>query len=1432
MSAPGFDELPPPAKLGLGGTALAVIGFMGYLINGHPGAAIILLVGLVLVVLLVIAWGKLGAVKQKSKGKVFSSDLSAQLRATPQGVTGADSRAKLDDLRRKLQEGFDKLSATGKSPYILPWYLMVGEPGSGKTKALAAANIALPGFQDPLQGTGGTVNMNWWFTNNGIILDTAGRLMLPEVPTSNNAEWDEFLRTLNKKRPDCPINGLLLAIPADTLITDSEEKIYRKAGEIAVQFNKVQAMLGIRFPVFVLITKCDKILGFREYFESLSSPEEQAQMLGWSNPEKLDDAFRPELVEQHLQNLHEQLIRRRLRLIQDPVNTEDPSSRRLDQVDALYELPDALLAIAPRLRRYLEPIFVAGPLSSKPLFLRGIYFTSSLQTGEAVDKAISAIMGVDIVSAHGGPVVGEKPYFLRHVFQEKVFKEKGLVTRTDNVAQYKRRRKLSVMAAGFASVFALIGLSWLGKTQLNQRIEAPTQFWKGVADARKEEHAPLNVIGEDGLYRGQTPIDKLQLPLVKVHQQALEQDEKLIKVPPVFSLVATSSSFDPNAQRRVAYRDLYESTVVQPLVSRAEDQIIRETSWSPAATTALRQLMLIEAGAKLDSIHYSDNIVPITPLANYVLSKEDQQKFADNRDTWEDGFKWLYLSDKNRFDWPPKTPDPKREEAIRAGVRKFENYVKRQAGDAAERRRIFTQIADFLDQINNAEDVILATITDPSTTFKANAGALNQWQLAAKSLHESSDKLDKALAALKDWNGQGTPGLASYYQAALNNDQKTIQAQYDYLINGVLDQLPSNSNSILVSVAKDLSKERADTGSLGEKPEVKQAQDRIGKLEQVYLPTNANGKRYYHIHDDMVQLTTSLIPAELSAPQALNSDFTALIKSLHSLDEKDVDLRKALDDQAQPFIDIKARERRLATTVKTTLDTAMALQRNQAIEAVFRKLPESKDDWHFQIKQKIVNGVGEPPKLALPLTDIDGADYFPDPGYEPNQFELANGFFEQLRQYCGFSDKEARDPTAKAILDFKALSDQFQEKYLTWQGYQKSFEQYWKTDIVEKMKPRSDYSWDKIEEVLAKVDSKTIDQSLAIIEAQAIRAHAVTNPTTDMEKLDKDANSCLIKWRDLSPSDSSQGDRDKLILNARDLLLGYNADDFGPEYLLYHETPKFAEVYWENVFVAAFKALAAECAKNARTAGDELLNLKRFPLSEKDDVSGLSLNQIKKAQQLINTLTPVQEPSANQNSLLSRRSRYDSLGITKAINEMVGSEALKVVDPKWIAEVRPLINALANDQLKCELTVVPVGRTETRDNRQSVRQNWRLVSMQVAGIGQLFPPLPIDEDVKEKRDASLPSMQKAMGKDLQLLLYQTDNAGEKPETFTISGGNWPYLRMIMADKSRKVELSDAGPMQFDITYFVKDAYFIPLKVSFKAPGLPGFKLPSWFNNSK
>src|SRR3954470_11292338 len=106
---------------------------------------------------------------------------------------------------------------------------------------------------------------------------------------------------LSRSRPNCPINGMLLVIPADSLIRDTADSIERKAGKIAQQLDNIQRQLGVRFPVFIVITKSDLINGFREFFDTLADPQLQHQIMGWSNPSPLDQPFSPELVEKHLQ---------------------------------------------------------------------------------------------------------------------------------------------------------------------------------------------------------------------------------------------------------------------------------------------------------------------------------------------------------------------------------------------------------------------------------------------------------------------------------------------------------------------------------------------------------------------------------------------------------------------------------------------------------------------------------------------------------------------------------------------------------------------------------------------------------------------------------------------------------------------------------------------------------------------------------------------------------------------------------------------------------------------------------------------------------------------------------------------------------------------------------------------------------------------------
>src|SRR5678815_4898186 len=367
-------------------SALSIIG-VGVVFS--PTIALIVAIGLLLVVITLGIYAFIIKQRRERQQAALTGGLEQNTLATPQGISDAGRRARLDALRKRFQEGIDKFRSVGKDLYKLPWYVVIGEPAAGKSEAIRRSEIGFPpGMQDEFQGVGGTINMNWWFTNSAVILDTAGRLMFEDVKPGETSEWKEFLTLLKKNRPTCPINGLFLVIPSDSLIKDSADSIQKKAGKIAQQLDVIQRVLDVRFPVFIVVTKCDKINGFREFFDGLTDPQLQHQMMGWSNPDPLDEPFKPEIVDKHLEQVGVRLRRRRLGLLRDPV-PENSDGRRTDEVDSLYTLPHSLEMISSRLRRYLETIFIAGEWSAKPLFLRGIYFSSSMREGAALDAELA-----------------------------------------------------------------------------------------------------------------------------------------------------------------------------------------------------------------------------------------------------------------------------------------------------------------------------------------------------------------------------------------------------------------------------------------------------------------------------------------------------------------------------------------------------------------------------------------------------------------------------------------------------------------------------------------------------------------------------------------------------------------------------------------------------------------------------------------------------------------------------------------------------------------------------------------------------------------------------------------------------------------------------------------------------------------------------------
>ncbi|RPH45636.1 MAG: type VI secretion system membrane subunit TssM, partial [Planctomycetota bacterium] len=176
-----------------------------------------------------------------------------------------DQRADVQAVQSQLDEAIQalKTSRLGKGAlYKLPWYMIIGPPGSGKSTALQESGLNFPYTSQGkkgIRGVGGTRNCDWWFTDEGILLDTAGRYT---TELDDRDEWLGFLGLLKQARKSKPINGAMVAVSISDLLAANEEQLEAHAKNIRNRIDELTTQLEIVFPVYLLFTKCDLLQGF------------------------------------------------------------------------------------------------------------------------------------------------------------------------------------------------------------------------------------------------------------------------------------------------------------------------------------------------------------------------------------------------------------------------------------------------------------------------------------------------------------------------------------------------------------------------------------------------------------------------------------------------------------------------------------------------------------------------------------------------------------------------------------------------------------------------------------------------------------------------------------------------------------------------------------------------------------------------------------------------------------------------------------------------------------------------------------------------------------------------------------------------------------------------------------------------------------------
>jgi type VI secretion system protein ImpL len=413
-------------------------------------------------------------------------------KAAPEGEDGSD-RKRLNNEEGILADRFDEAAQVLKKAhfsqkekrsalwsqrfssqylYQLPWYVIIGAPGSGKTTALVNSGLQFPLAdrfgRTALRGIGGTRNCDWWFTNEAVLLDTAGRYTTQESEQERDAgEWLDFVGLLRKYRRRQPINGVIVTVSVSDLLTLSPEAREQQAVSMRQRLAELHEQLGIRFPVYVLVTKSDLLKGFRDYFASFDKAQRD-QIWGFTFPWEQSKQAGFDVMGA----LHQEyaLLQQRLEagLPDTLLNENDPQARANS-----YLFPQEFAALRPLLTDFLGTVFARSNFETQ-FSPRGIYFASGTQEGLPFDRVMGNLnraLSLPTDGDNGGdwdsvskeaPIPGAKgqSFFIKNLLHNVIFREAGIAGHN----RWWELRSRALLWSGYAALLALLvilGTLWL-----------------------------------------------------------------------------------------------------------------------------------------------------------------------------------------------------------------------------------------------------------------------------------------------------------------------------------------------------------------------------------------------------------------------------------------------------------------------------------------------------------------------------------------------------------------------------------------------------------------------------------------------------------------------------------------------------------------------------------------------------------------------------------------------------------------------------------------------------------------------------------------------------------------------------------------------------------------------------------------------------------
>ncbi len=266
----------------------------------------------------------------------------------------------------------------------LPIYLLVGPEGSGKTSTFLNSGLEPVLLAGQVAGTAPLVSTrlcNIWLARNAIFIEMSGRVFSGDLDRwtkllgvlRGNASVPLWRRLWGEPRQGLALHGVIGFCDVKEFTNASNfQRLERYSRDWQERLRAIGDVFSADFPVYQVVTKCDAISFFSDYFRRLQEPE-ASQVLGCTLPlGEMEGSAEAEVkrITRSFSPLYQALAKRRL---QHLAHEPDPVRR-----PGIYEFPRELKRIRSPLAQFLGDVFRPHPLRRGPQ-LRGYYLTATRQ---------------------------------------------------------------------------------------------------------------------------------------------------------------------------------------------------------------------------------------------------------------------------------------------------------------------------------------------------------------------------------------------------------------------------------------------------------------------------------------------------------------------------------------------------------------------------------------------------------------------------------------------------------------------------------------------------------------------------------------------------------------------------------------------------------------------------------------------------------------------------------------------------------------------------------------------------------------------------------------------------------------------------------------------------------------------------------------------